>query len=590
MKHSISFTLKGALCFLVCTLLLVITIVTLFIPEVCYKKLYEKRLEELCKIMVNQGGLELSDVLADFDQRIDEMIWDSDLRELVFNSESHSIEDYYDIIKLYFNEKGFDTSYLYSIDLYVRSSGAYYQSDGTSPVIQDVFDSMYYKIGLVYPNTLNWVNYDKDLDCLEISRVIYDAESYMAEGLLILRLSPMFLLDNFNVQGMPEMKQIYIVDELGKILSSGAVENIGKNVNDFMVSVPSTPFLGVFDNGDNVIVYCHMSEISYIYPCEEWTVIVEIEKEALLVEYNKISNMFLGIAAVLIIIALATTMWFAGFLSRPLMKLAHAMSEVRHENLGYYINEKFLIKEIETVNRGFNGMSGQLDNLINNVYQSQLVQKEAQLQKLQAQINPHFLFNTLQLIGWKAHEYEAEPVCEMIYSLSYMLETDLHSEDKNFFALEEELNYIYHYSNIIRYKYGGKIEIVIDVPDELRDCKVPKILLQPFIENAVVHGLASKISPGHVFLKIFEENGDLVAIIRDDGVGITPEVLSGLKTNGKVRSSDFGDSHHIALKNIRSRIWLLYGEEYGFSIVSERFEGTTITVRIPLNRYTYRDA
>ena len=74
MKHSISFTLKGALCFLVCTLLLVITIVTLFIPEVCYKKLYEKRLEELCKSMVNQGGLELSDVLADFDQRIDERI------------------------------------------------------------------------------------------------------------------------------------------------------------------------------------------------------------------------------------------------------------------------------------------------------------------------------------------------------------------------------------------------------------------------------------------------------------------------------------------------------------------------------------
>lgn len=581
MKRTISFSLKQGLIFFICILMGILVIVMLIIPTLFYNKVYEKKVEEQCNDMAMQCSYGLSEALEVFDKIVDEMVNDEQLRQIVFGGAAATTEQYAQFIKTYFNIKTFDIQYLRSVDLYIKDPDKCFLSDSTCPRLEDIFQSAIYKTALIYPNSLNWIRYDNDINYLYVARVIYDRETYMAEGLLVFRVSPKYLLDQMTLQHNEEIKHVYISDEYDQILASDDQSLIGKALEDLSVVIPSSSLYGTIYNGNSTLVYCKLGRASYTYPFMRWSIGLVLDKAELLNEFNRIRNLFLCIAIVLILLCSILIMRFAENISKPITKLARAMSEVRHENLSYMVDEASPIKEIETVNRGFNKMTKQLNQLIVEEYKNKLAQKEAELSRLQSQINPHFLFNTLQLISWKAHEYEADSVCEMIYSLSYMLEMDIYSNEKMFFQLDEELNYIRHYSNIVKYKYNGKITIDVDAPEDLRECIVPKILLQPLVENSVVHGLSAKTTPGCVKIRIYAENDDLVAVIKDDGIGMTQETISEIMVE-KESAPQEGDSHHIAVRNIQSRIHLLYGEGYGLMIKSEVFEGTEITLRIPL--------
>jgi sensor histidine kinase YesM len=169
----------------------------------------------------------------------------------------------------------------------------------------------------------------------------------------------------------------------------------------------------------------------------------------------------------------------------------------------------------------------------------------------------------------------------MIQSLGYMLESNLHSGDKNIYSLREEIEYISHYARIIKYKYADKIDIQFCIPDDLLNCKIPKSLIQPFVENSVRHGLVKKNIPGRILLTIEKKENELIITIVDDGVGIRPDILRViLQENPMISDCDQG-FHHIGLINIRKRIRILYGKKYGFTIKSHLYKGTVATIRIP---------
>ena len=203
---------------------------------------------------------------------------------------------------------------------------------------------------------------------------------------------------------------------------------------------------------------------------------------------------------------------------------------------------------------------------------------------LQYQLNPHFLFNTLQLISWKAYEYEAYPVCDMISSLSYMLQTDLYSNENKVYTLRDEMEYIKQYTLIIRCKYNNKIAIHTSIPEHLLDCIIPKLIIQPFLENSINHGLAPKPTPGVVSISVEQCDQDLLCIIEDDGVGIDNKVLQNIRSLDSPATSIDNpnkNGHHIALSNIKTRLELLYGKNYGFTITSQLSFGTRVELRIP---------
>lgn len=187
------------------------------------------------------------------------------------------------------------------------------------------------------------------------------------------------------------------------------------------------------------------------------------------------------------------------------------------------------------------------------------------------------------MISWKAHEYEADQVCDMIHSLSYMLETELYADGDQTFTLAEELKYIEHYVKIIRSKYVDKIAVRIHVPEELLQYQIPKLVIQPILENAITHGLAPKTSSGQVSLEVFRDKEDMVIQVVDDGVGMRSNVLKkALDLGAADYETTVAGKHGIALANIQQRIHLLYGDEYGLAIESNLAEGTRITLRVPL--------
>ena len=312
---------------------------------------------------------------------------------------------------------------------------------------------------------------------------------------------------------------------------------------------------------------------------------MSVTKTAIFKSYRETVVLLIVAAVAIALLADLLAIKAAENITTPIADLADAMNSVKKGQFNVQVQESSHIDEIYGISQGFNTMVLKLDQLINTVYKAQLAEKEAQLKSLKSQIHPHFLFNTLQLIGWKAHEYEADEIGEMISSLSYMLSTNIYIDNDQNYSLKDELEYIRNYILIIQYKYQDKISFRNETDNECLDCHIPKLIIQPFIENAIIHGLAPKSDHGTIQISIFRENEVLNIIISDDGIGIPQYILDALQNDEPLPNST-SDGHHIALKNVRKRIHLLYGSNYGFTIKSRLYQGTTVNITIPFHTVT----
>ncbi len=209
--------------------------------------------------------------------------------------------------------------------------------------------------------------------------------------------------------------------------------------------------------------------------------------------------------------------------------------------------------------------------------QAQLVTK-AELQALHAQINPHFLFNTLNTIIMFSRT-NPETARRLLIRLANFFRQTL-KKHGHFNTLREELEYINTYLVLEKARFREKLRIIRDIDPELMEYQVPVLTVQPLVENAVKHGITPKVGPGAVQLTVTKENGELLIVIKDDGVGITEENLP------KVLIPGFGKGNGVGLSNVNERLKSLFGEDYALHIDSEVGQGTTVTVRVPLLRDT----
>lgn len=222
--------------------------------------------------------------------------------------------------------------------------------------------------------------------------------------------------------------------------------------------------------------------------------------------------------------------------------------------------------EVAVISKEFQKVVKENEELMINLYKSLYKEKEAELTALQAQINPHFLYNTLDSIFWMAQEYNADDIGRMAVKLSKVFRLSL-NRGEPVCLLKSELELVNNYLCIQNMRYDNKFHVNFDVPDELLERRIIKLILQPIIENAIIHGLERKIGTGHINVAISEEMGDIVMIISDDGIGFEQDPDNPL---GK----------GYALRNVNERIRLYYGEKYGIQIESHVNVGTTVTVLI----------
>ncbi len=251
--------------------------------------------------------------------------------------------------------------------------------------------------------------------------------------------------------------------------------------------------------------------------------------------------------------------------------------------------------EIGALEQNFNEMSREINRLIKEtiaaeikiknieLHENRLLveKKEAENIALRSQMNPHYLFNTLETIRMNCLVKNDTENAELIQCFSESFRSCL--ELKDFFTIAEEINFLEKYMKIQEYRYGDKIEFFYSVDDELRTEKIPVLLLQPLVENAVYHGLEPKLGSGFVKLTVFREENRLVLTVEDNGVGISESRLRELRE--KVFFSDataVNGKEFLALKNIHNRLRLLFGTDYSFSIQSFQNNLTKVTIAFPV--------
>nr|WP_274601613.1 sensor histidine kinase [Clostridium rhizosphaerae] len=282
------------------------------------------------------------------------------------------------------------------------------------------------------------------------------------------------------------------------------------------------------------------------------------------------------LAIILIIIAEAIVFVKIDSLSKRVNGITEAMKSVQEGNFKIEIKTGSEDDEFSMISKSFNDMCRQLNEYISRVYLSEIKQKNAEMLALQSQINPHFLYNTLESIRMKAVSIGEKDLGKMLYNLSALYRNMI--KGKTFITIEQELEHCKMYLDLFKFRYEGKFNYCIDVSEELYSKEIIKFSLQPIIENFIVHGINLDRDDNYIVIYSEKDGQDAVIFIEDNGMGIEAEKVKSL--NEKMENIETGDS--IGLLNVNERIRLTYGEEYGLVVKGRKFMGTVVSIRIPI--------
>ncbi|MDQ8736466.1 histidine kinase [Paenibacillus sp. LHD-38] len=292
-----------------------------------------------------------------------------------------------------------------------------------------------------------------------------------------------------------------------------------------------------------------------------------------------LKNTLLLVTTVCIAGAMALTYFTIVSFSRRTKVIVQAMKKLQDGDLSVRIPMEKQ-DELFQISKRFNQMCEDLTQYIDQVYKSEIRQKHAELVALQAQINPHFLYNTLEAIRMRALYKKADDVGEMIYLLATMFRYSVKSE--TIVTLSDEMEYCRLYLDLFRIRYMDNFSYEMDIEPEWMNVPIPKLSIQPIIENYVVHGLIMSRSDNQLWIHAALDGDDLLITIRDNGSGIKPEKLEQLRH--RLIESPLHASGSIGLINVNERIKVCFGAEYGLRIESDPGHGALIIMKIPAGR------
>ena len=307
-----------------------------------------------------------------------------------------------------------------------------------------------------------------------------------------------------------------------------------------------------------------------------WTVVDCVRVEELLRRSNEAQSIYVLVAIGLMAVALFFSRFVAKSITLPIQRLCDSMERVQEGDFSVSDIVVDSENEIGSLTKSFNVMTQRIHELMAQNIWEQEAKRKSELKALQSQINPHFLYNTLDSIIWMAEGKKNEEVVLMTASLARLLRQSISNEDE-LVSIGQEIEYARGYLTIQKMRYKDKLEFWIEVEPSILNIRLIKLVLQPVIENAIYHGLKYKESRGLLLVKGFMKNGNAVLQVIDDGVGMDQETLDHIYERHKV---DY-HSNGVGIYNVQKRLQLYYGNEYGIVYESKPGEGTTATITIP---------
>ncbi|ROR27503.1 two-component system sensor histidine kinase YesM [Mobilisporobacter senegalensis] len=304
--------------------------------------------------------------------------------------------------------------------------------------------------------------------------------------------------------------------------------------------------------------------------------------------YNELTTL-IYIIMIIILIVIPVFIYMLYFIAKhitaPMGRMMKASKEVEKGKIGMQIiGEEMPNAEFSYLMDSFNRMSAEVKYLFDYAYNEKLARKEAKIIALQSQINPHFLNNTLEMMNWQARMAGDVAVSKMIEALGTLLDYSMDRNNKKLINLSEELRCADAYFYIISMRFGQRLRVEKEVDPDLLQLQVPQLILQPILENAVVHGV-EVVKTGTIRLKVYKEEDNVILQVTNTGKAMTSEDVTRVQRilNGEKDSIANGKGKHVSLgiRNVNERIKLIYGEDYGLTILPVDDEETASTITIP---------
>lgn len=414
--------------------------------------------------------------------------------------------------------------------------------------------------------------YIKPRPVLSVGRILVDSGTYEKLGVLLVNFRVEKLEKLFSgLDDKQDVKQ-FIVDDKGRVVFSSDPALNGAEYSEVMAKI----------NPDSKKYYVVHDESAV----SDWHFYSVIHRDKLLAEINQIRNFSGLLLLVLIGLGFLTVYLVSGSISNPIRRLNRLMRKVEKGNFNVASTQNSL-DEVGHLSHTFNRMTAEIKELIGQIKLEEKKKRNAELNALQNQINPHFIYNTLSVIKWMSQAQMADNITEAIDDMIKVLSFSTRNT-REFVTIGEEAEFIRSYLELLQLRYYNVFDFEIEVGQDITQCKTLKFMVQPFVENAVFHGFAGDSHDYRLHISIRRWKEDIQFVISDNGMGISEERLAELMHE---ELSTPQTMNSIGVGNVSRRLKLHYGEKYGVTMNSREGEGTTVRILIPaMNRITEESA
>jgi two-component system sensor histidine kinase YesM len=309
-----------------------------------------------------------------------------------------------------------------------------------------------------------------------------------------------------------------------------------------------------------------------------WLTIGMIPQEQLTRDMKSITTfIIILIVAVCMVVALVA-LYFTGKVTKPITQMMRLMRQV--ETGDFNVNMEIASKdELGKLSESFNVMVKKLDNSMKMLFENQRKLRKAELRALEAQINPHFLYNTLDSVCWLARTERNDEIINTVVALTKLLRIGLSHGDE-IITIGNEVEHVNNYLIIQKMRYRRKFDYRIEVPEDIKDYKILKLILQPLAENALYHGIKNKPERGTITIHAEKNTNSIEFRVADTGIGMSQKQIQELESG--LADKDSAKAEGVGLKNVDERMKIYFGEQYGLSFQSKQGVGTVVTFKIPI--------
>ena len=417
-------------------------------------------------------------------------------------------------------------------------------------------------------------------------RLVYNKDNWKEIGLLVVEINMDFLYTAIQGLESEAMQNTTILSSDNDIILCKNTSALTK----YEKIIKATPYQknSYVDKSNNIFVaYTALSEPG-------WRIVTYIPLKQLYSDVKGLRNSIILICLVSILLLSVVSVFMSFDLINPINQLVKAMKGMNINNISDSYIEIDRKDELGFLHKTFNTMTKEMDHLVTWIYKEQITRKEAEIKALQSQINPHFLFNTLESINWMAQLNNVPEISETVSDLSTLLEISIGRDDR-LITIEEEFIYIDKYIALLKRRFEDKITLNKEVDPQVLYVMIPRLLIQPLIENAVYHGVENSRGKGIITLVANIQDDLIVIEVIDNGNGMSVE--DQLKLNQTLdmdndtyfKSLSSKKNKSIGIDNVNRRIKLFYGEKYGLKLESKLNIYTKVTVTLPLQIHNTKE-